>query len=87
MNNLGSYLRAHWPPLVGLLIGSLIVAFFLYLHLRQKRNIVRWIARYVFRNQIMSDRSAESLFNVVTSFIAGVGGLWIILALYYLTNG
>jgi hypothetical protein len=34
----------------------------------------------------MAEKSAEGLFNVATSFVVTVGGLWIILALFYLTN-
>jgi hypothetical protein len=52
---------------------------FFYLYLRQKRNIIQWLAKYGFRNQYMSEKSAESLFNTAASFIFAV-------AIYYLTN-
>jgi hypothetical protein len=34
----------------------------------------------------MSEKSAEGLFNVLTSFLFTIGGLWIILAIAYLTE-
>jgi hypothetical protein len=81
-----TYVLTYWPPIVILLAGSGLVAFFLYLHLVRKADSVRWIAKYIFRNQLMSEKSAEALFDIATSFVVTVGGLWIILAIYYLTN-
>jgi hypothetical protein len=75
----------YWQPLSGLIIGVLVIAIYLYLYLRRKAEIVQWIAKYIFRQQFMSEKSAENLFNVATSFVATIGGLWIILAIYYLT--
>ena len=85
MNTFVIYLITYWQPLSGLFIGLLTVFVFLYLHIFQKANIVQWIAKYIFRNQFMSEKSAENLFNVITSFLVTIGGLWIILAIYYLT--
>jgi hypothetical protein len=81
-----SYIITFWPPLLILFAGAGLVAFFLYLHLLRKADSIRWMAKYIFRNQIMSEKSAEGLFNTATSFVVTVGGLWIILAIYYLTN-
>ncbi len=84
MNEFMTYITEYWAPLSGMLIGLLIVAFFILLKTRWKKKSVQWVARVIFRNQIMSEKSAESLFNVVTSFLLTLGGLWIILALLFL---
>ena len=81
-----SYLITYWPPLLILSAGVGLVAFFLYLHLLRKADSIRWIAKYIFRSQPMSEKSAEGLFNTAASFVVTVGGLWIILAIFYLTN-
>lgn len=86
MSELGPYLAAYWQPLSGLIIGIVLVAFFLHLHLHRKQGAIRWIADNVFHNQFMAEHSAEGAFNVATSFVFTVGGLWIILAMLYLTN-
>jgi hypothetical protein len=85
--NVVQYLNTYWAPLLILAAGSVLVAVFLYLHLLKKQEIVRWMAKYIFGNQMMAEKSAEGLFNVATSFVVSAGGLWIILAIYYLTNG
>ena len=87
MSTLSQYLYTYWAPLLILVAGSVLVALFLYLHLLKKQEIIRRMAKYIFRNQIMAEKSAEGLFNVATSFVVTVGGLWMILAIYYLTNG
>jgi hypothetical protein len=83
---MNAYLLKEWPPILVLGAGVLLVGVFLYLHLVLKPKIVKWIAKYIFRNQVFSERSAEGLFNVAVSFIAAIGGIWIIFAIYYLTN-
>ena len=75
-----------WEPIVGVIFGTILISLFLYLHLRRKSNIIHWISEHIYGNQFMSERSAESLFNVTVSFLAAIGGIWIILSLYYLTN-
>ena len=77
----------YWPSLVVLAGGILFVGFFLYLNVFKKQKIVGWLAKHVFRNQLMSEKSAENLLMTATSFLLMIGGLWIILALYYLVNG
>jgi hypothetical protein len=86
MNILILYILTSCRPLIGILLGLILVASFFYLHLYQKKNIVGWVAKYIFRNQYRSVKSAEGLFNAVVSFIFAIGGIWIILAVYYLTN-
>jgi len=81
-----SYLVHNWQPATGLLLGGLILGFYYYLHIKWKGHIVPWIAQHVFRNQNMMV-SATSFFNVVSSFVFLLGGIWIVTALYYLGNG
>jgi hypothetical protein len=81
-----TYLVAHWQPIAVFLIGIAILGIYYFLHFRKKQIIVPWIAKYMLRNQNMVP-SAEGLFNVVTSFIFLVGGIWIIVAIFYLSNG
>lgn len=80
------YITKFWAPIMVLVAGLILVSFFLYLHLSLKTRIVRWIAKSVFRNENATS-SAEGIFNVATSLIVTIGGLWIILAIYYLSNG
>ena len=87
MSTLSHYLYTYWAPLLVLVAGSVLITLFLFIHLLKKQEIIRWMAKYIFRNQIMAEKSAEGLFNVATSFVVTVGGLWISLAIYYLTNG
>ena len=64
-----------------------MLTLYYYLQIRKKKQIVSWIAKYIFRSQFMSEKSAESLFNVITSFLFMAGGIWVVVAIYYLTNG
>ena len=80
-----NYFLYYWQPLTVLLIGVLCIFFFIYLHVYQKKRIVHWMAKYIFRNEHMIP-SATDAFNVVTSFIVTIGGLWVILSLFYLVN-
>ena len=80
------YLTAHWQPITGLIVGVLIEALYFYLYFTKDKRIVPWIAKFIFRNQFMSEKSADSLFKVVTSYLFMFGGLWIVLAIYFLTN-
>ena len=84
MNNLIIYILKYWQPISGLMIGLVLIVLFCFLYTRWRKIPVQWIAKHVFRNQIMSERSADSLFNVVISFIPVIGGIWIVLALLYL---
>jgi hypothetical protein len=81
-----SYLLVYWQPLSGFFIGPLMVGLYVYLYVNRSTNIVPWIAKHIFRNQMMSEKSADSLFKVITSFLCMFGGLIIILALLYLTH-
>jgi hypothetical protein len=81
-----SYLQVYWQPLSGFSIGLLMVALYVYLYVNRSTTIVPWIAEHIFRNQMMSEKSADSLFKVITSFLGMFGGLIIILALLYLTH-
>ena len=80
------WLSTHWQPVSGLFIGSAIVALYFYLYAIRRKRMVPWIAKHVFRDQFMSKVSADSLFKVVTSFLFMIGGIVVIVALYYLTN-
>jgi hypothetical protein len=80
-----SYLITYWQPISGLFIGAFMVIAYLYLYTSKAKRIIPWMAKYIFRNQIFAERSAESLFNVVTSFLFMGGGLLIILAIYFLS--
>jgi hypothetical protein len=85
MNGPISYLITYWQPIFGLGIGTLMVAAYLYLHLNRNKRIIPWMAKHLFRSQMFAERSAEGLFNVVTSFLFMAGGLLVILAIYFLS--
>lgn len=73
------------PLLVGIL-GLVMVAFSVYLFAVGKRRIVKWVAVHIFRNQRVSEKSAEGLLNVLASFLHTIGGLWIILAVFFFSR-
>jgi ethanolamine transporter EutH len=79
-----SYIIKYWRPLSGLVIGLLLVILFCLLYTRWRKKPVQWIAKHIFRNQFMSEKSADGLYNVLISFIPMIGGLWIVSALLYL---
>jgi hypothetical protein len=78
------YLLIYWQPLTGLTLGIVMVFLYFYLYATRKKALVPWVARYVFRNQAMSEKSADSLVKVLASYLFMFGGLIIILALLYL---
>ena len=84
MNTFPSYLLKNWQAIFGLIIGLLLMILFCLLYNRWRKAPIQWIAKHIFRNQLMSEKSAESLFNVITSFVFLIGMLWIVLALVYL---
>jgi hypothetical protein len=75
----------YWQPIVGMGLGALMLVLYYYLRVRRKGECVRWIAQHVFGSEYKIT-SAESLFNVVTSFLFMIGGVWIIVGIYYLSN-
>lgn len=81
-----SYLLTHWQPVAVLVLGPLMLGFYYYLHLKKKQSVLPWIARNIFRNENMIP-SAESLFNVLSSFLFMFGLIWVIVAIFYLANG
>jgi hypothetical protein len=87
MDALATYIAEHWQPLFGLCIGVALISIYLYLYATKHCLVIPLIARYVFGNAPSSIRSAEGLFNVLTSYVFVIGGIWIVLALFYLTNG
>jgi hypothetical protein len=81
-----NYLLILSQPVVLVFEGLLVLGVYYYLQLSRKSYLVRWIARSIFRNHHMLP-SAQSLFNVMASFLFVLGGIWIIMAIYYLSNG
>lgn len=84
MKTLTSYLIKNWQPIFGLILGLLFIVLFCLLYTRWRKASVQWIAKHIFRNQLMSEKSANSLYNVLISFIPVVGVIWAVLALVYL---
>jgi hypothetical protein len=80
-----NHLISHWQPVVVLFLGGAVVTFYYYLHTRLKQQCVAWIAKHIFRNE-NAIPSGENAFNVTTSYILMFGGMFIVLALYYLAN-
>lgn len=88
MNAFISYLVTYWQPLFMLLVGIIAVLLIGYMQWfgNVRKRAVQWIAEYIFRNKLGSEQSADSLFMVVTSFIVAIGGVWIVVAILFLTN-
>lgn len=84
MDTFISYMTKYWQPLSGLIIGLFLVILFCFLYTRWRKTPVQWIAKHVFRNQFMSEKSADGLYSYLISFILVIGGLGIVLALLYL---
>jgi hypothetical protein len=81
-----TYVIVRWQPIFGLVLGILILVFFFYLRVKKQPQIVQLIAKYIFRNQFMAEKSAEGLFQFVTSFLLPIAAIFIGLAILYLEN-
>ena len=83
-----TYLATSWQPLLMLLIGLCAVLLVGYIQWfgSTRKTIVQWIGKYIFRDKYGSQQSADSLFMVITSFLVAVGGVWIVVAILFLTN-
>lgn len=86
MNELIAYVTTYWEPLTGMAAGILIFIFIGYMNWygTVKTDIVRWIAKHIFRNGFRSETSADGLFMTATSFLLFFGGILIIVASLYL---
>ena len=74
-----------------------MLGYFCYLNMYRKLEIINWMARKMFSDRAtnqsvgremaenLGKKSAENVFMVVSSFLFTVGGLWVILAFYYLS--
>ena len=82
---MNTYLETYWQPLLGLAIGVLLIAFYIYLYINRNEKVIPWIAKNIFRNGNMTV-SAESLFKVGGSYILMFAGLMIIIALLFLNH-
>jgi hypothetical protein len=80
-----NYITFYIQPLIGLFIGLMILAFVSYTnwHGTVKVDTVRWIGKYIFRNQFRSEKSADGLFMTITSFLLAIGGILIVIALLF----
>jgi uncharacterized membrane protein len=89
LNSILGYITIDIQPLFGLLIGTFLLAFVAYINWygTLKKDVIKWIASYIFRNAFRSEVSADSLFMVTSSFTLCIGGIWIILAFLYLSSG
>lgn len=83
-----SYLIKYWQPLFMLAVGLSAVLFIGYAQWfgNVRKKTVQWIARYIFRDKLGSEQSADSLFMVVTSFLVAIGAVWVIVAILFLAN-
>jgi hypothetical protein len=82
------YITYYLQPLVGLLAGMAIIAVVAYLNWYGtiKKDVVAWISSSVFGAKMGSEESADGLFMAVTGFGIMFGGLWIVLAMLYLSH-
>ncbi len=87
MNAFIQYVATYWQPLLILLMGVGLLTFVGYInwYKQTKQSVVGWVARQVFRNGFRSDVSADNLFMTITSFLLALGGIWIVVAVLYLT--
>ena len=79
-------ISTHWQSIASLFIGILVLFSYYYLHIKNKRFILPWIARNILRNANMIP-SAESIFNAVSGFFFLFGIILIVMTVYYLANG
>jgi hypothetical protein len=77
------YSTSYIQPLLGLVIGLVILAFIAYMnwHGTVKADTVRWIAKHIFRDHFRAEKSADGLFMVITSILLCVGIFWTGLAI------
>jgi len=88
LHALVNYIAYYLQPLLGLLAGVLLIGAIAFVNWYGtiKQHIVAWISSNVFRGHIESEVSADGLFMAVSGFGVMFGGLWIVLAMLYLTH-
>ena len=82
------YITYYVQPLLGLLAGVVVIGVVAYLNWYGaiKQDVVSWISRRIFDGEIESEASADGLFMAVTGFGVMFGGIWIVLAILYLSH-
>jgi hypothetical protein len=88
LNAMLNYITFYIQPIIVLLIGIVILVFVGYINWYGtiKANAVRWIGKYIFRNQFRSEQSADGLFMVGTSLMLAIGGILVVLAVLFLDH-
>ena len=83
-----SYLITYWQPLLLLIIGVCVLLFVGYInwHDHTKSDVVSWVAKIMFRNNLKSEMSAQNAFMVITSILLAMALIWIGIASLYLTH-
>jgi hypothetical protein len=88
MDTIITHLITYWQPLSGLLLGVAILILVGYIQFFSniRTRVVKCIAKHIYRDKFMSEKSAESLFMAITSFAVPVAAIFILSAILYLTN-
>lgn len=83
-----NYLIMYNQPLVGLVMGSILLSFVGYINWygNVKTNSIKWITSRFFHNEPRGEMSANSLFMVFSSLILAIGGILTVLAFLYLSH-
>jgi len=80
-----TYILEFHQPLIGLCGGVVLMTLYFYLYVNRHKKIVPWLARNFYNHDEFSERAADSMFKVASSYLFMFAGLTIILALLYLT--
>jgi hypothetical protein len=88
LNPFLNYVIWYMQPLLGLLIGVLVLSFVGYINWvgTIKRDTTSWFAKHLFDGGFESDASADGLFMAVSGFAVMFGGILIVLAILYLNH-
>jgi len=83
-----AYITWYFQPLLWLLLAILVLASVAYINWvgTIKRDAIGWLAKNIFNNEIESAASADGLFMAVTAFAVMFAGIWLVVAILYLSH-
>ena len=81
------YFIAHHQPIIGLIIGALMLLVAIVSNVGDRKvKLLNWIAKYRYRNGPVINSRASRFLDGLTLYLCLTGSMLIILAVYFLQN-
>lgn len=82
-----SLATTHLMPTLGVLIGILILVLVGYINWFKdtKSRAVSWLNKNIFRDKSGNQTMGEGLFMTITSYLVAIGGVILIISLFFLS--